>query len=203
MREHHRLVKPNATLQAKRTPSRSQPRPTTPHEWWGIEMTKVMVEGFGWVYLVLVLDWYTKKIVGYDAGVPCTARHGLAALDMAVSRQFPKGARAQGLSWMRDHGCQPTALAVMKACRPLGIQQAFTSDNHPKGNADTERVMRTLKEAGLWRQEWTSPLALIRALEVWIADDNEQYLHSALGYQSPRQFERHYYLSHGTPFVAA
>jgi hypothetical protein len=43
------------------------------------------------VSLVLVLDGYTKKIVGYDAGVPCTARHGLAALDMAVSRQFPRG----------------------------------------------------------------------------------------------------------------
>jgi len=55
----------------------------------------------------------------------------------------------------------------------------------------------------LWLQEWTSPLALIRALEVWIADYNEYYLHSALGYQSPRQFEQDYYLSHGTPFVAA
>jgi putative transposase len=46
------------------TPSRSQPRPTKPHEWWGIDMTKVLVEGFGWVYFVLVLDWYTNKIVG-------------------------------------------------------------------------------------------------------------------------------------------
>jgi putative transposase len=155
------------------------------------------------VYLVLVLDGYTKTIVGYDAGVPCTARHGLAALDMAGSRQFPKGARAQGVSWMRDHGGQPTALAVMKACRTWGIQPAFTSDNHSTGNADTERVRRTLTEAGLWRQEWTTPVALIRALEVWMADDHEHDLHSALGYQSPRPFERHDYRSHGTPFVAA
>jgi putative transposase len=166
-------------------------------------MTKVMVEGFGWVYLVRVLAWYTTQIVGYDAGVPCTARHGLAALDMAVSRQFPTGARAQGVSWMRAHGCQPTALAVMKACRTWGMQPAFTSDNPPKGKAATERVRQTLTEAGLWLQEWTSPLALIRALEVWIADDNEHDLHSALGYQSPRPLERHDYLRHGTPFVAA
>jgi putative transposase len=166
-------------------------------------MTKVMVEGFDWVFIVLVWDWYTKKVVGYDAGVPCTARHWLVALDMAVSRQFPQGARDQGLSLMSDNGCQPTALAFMKACSTLGIQQAFTSDNNPKGNADTERVMRTLKGACLWLQEWTSPLAVLRALEVWIADDNAHDLHSALGDQSPRQFERHYYLSHGTPFVAA
>jgi putative transposase len=203
MREHNLLVKPNPKLKAKRTPSRSKPRPTKPHEWWGIEMTKVMGEGFGWVYIVLVLDGYTTKIVGYNAGVPCTARHWLAALDMAVGRQFPEGARDQGLSLMSDHGCQPTALAFMKACSTLGMQQAFTSDNHPTGNADTERVMRTLKEACLWLQEWTSPLALIRALEGWIVDDNEHYLHSGLGYQSPKQFERHYDLSHGTPFVTA
>lgn len=203
MREHHLLVKPNSKLKAKRTPSRSKPRPTKPGEWWGIDMTKVMVGGFGWVYIVLVLDWYTKKIVGSYAGVPCTARHWLAALDMALNRQFPAGVRDQGLSLMSDNGCQPTALAFMRACSTVGIQQAFTSYNNPKGNADTERVMRTLKEECLWLQEWTSPVALIKALEVWIADYNDHYLHSALGYQSPGQFERDYYLSHETPFVAA
>jgi putative transposase len=166
-------------------------------------MTKVMVEDFGWVDIVLVLDWYTKKIVGYYAGMPCTARHWLEALDMTVKRQFPDGTRGQGVSLMSDNGCQPTALAFMKACSTLGIQPAFTSDNNPQGNANTARVMRTLKEACLWLQEWTSPFALIRALEVWITDYHEHYLHSALGYQSPSQFERHDYLSHRTPFAAA
>jgi putative transposase len=203
MREHHLLVKPNPKRKAKRTPSWSKPRPTKPHEWWGIDMTKVLVDGFGWVYIVLVLDWYTKTIVGYYAGMPCTARHWLAALDMAVNHEFPTGTRDQGLSLMSDHGCQPTSMAFMKACSTLGIQQAFTSYNNPKGNADTERVMRTLKEECLWLQEWNSPFELIRALEVWITDYNTHYLHSSLGYQSPRQFERAYHLRHGTPFVAA
>ena len=142
MREHHLLVQPHLTLRAKRPPTGSKPRPTKPNEWWGIDMTKILVEDFGWVYIVVVLDWYTQKIVGYYAGTPCTARHWLAALDMAVNRQFPAGARDQGLSVMSDNGCQPTALAFMKACSTLGIQQAFTSYNNPKGNADTERVMR-------------------------------------------------------------
>ena len=203
MREHNLLVKPNLKLKAKRTPSRGKPRPTKPHEWSGIDMTKVLLEGFGWVYIVLVLDWYTKKIVGYDAGMPCTARHWLAALDMAVNAQLPEGAREQGLSLMSDNGCQPTSLVFLQACSILEIQQAFTSYNNPKGNADTEQVMRTLKEECLWLQEWTSPFALIRELEVWIADYNTHYLHSALGYQSSRQFECNYHLSHGTPFVAA
>jgi len=67
MREHGLLVKGNPRLKALRTPTRSKPRPTAPNQWWGIDMTKVMVEPLGWVYVVIVLDWYTKKIVGYYA----------------------------------------------------------------------------------------------------------------------------------------
>jgi putative transposase len=48
----------------------------------------------------------------------------------------------------------------MRACGTLGIQQAFTSYNNPKGNADTERVIRTLKEECLWLHEWTCPFTL-------------------------------------------
>lgn len=203
MREHHLLVMPNRRLKAKRTPTGHKPKPTRPHEWWGIDMTKVLVEGFGWVYIVVVLDWYTKTIVGYDAGIRCTSQHWLKALDMAINRQFPHGVQGQGLSLMSDNGCQPTSTAFLKACGTLGIQQAFTSYNNPKGNADTERLMRTLKEECLWLTEWTCPFALINALEAWIADYNEHYLHSALGYKPPRQFEREYYASHGTQFTAA
>jgi putative transposase len=192
MREPHLLVPPNLKLKAKRTPTGSTPRPTKPNAWWGIDMTKVLGEGCGRVSSVVVLDWYTKALVGYSAGGRATTQHWLSALAMAVNRQFPDGARGQGLSLMSDHGCQPTAIAVMEACSGLGIQQAFTSDNTPKGNADTERVMRTLKEACLWLNEWTSPFELGRALEAWITDDNEHYLHSSLGCRTPRQFELEY-----------
>lgn len=57
MREHSLLVAPNLRLTAKRTLGQSKPQPTKPHEWWGIDMTKVLVQGFGWVYIVVVLDW--------------------------------------------------------------------------------------------------------------------------------------------------
>jgi transposase InsO family protein len=146
-------------------------------------MTKVMVAGFGWVYMV-VLDWYTKKVVGHYAGVPCTAKHWLAALDLAVNQQCPEGARGTGVALMSDNGCQPTSLPFREACHSLEVHQAFTSDNNPKGNADTERFIRTLKEECLWLQEWTCPLALITALDRWIDTYNEHYLHSALGYKT-------------------
>jgi transposase InsO family protein len=64
-------------------------------------------------------------------------------------------------------------------------------------------MMRTLKEECLWRHEWTCPFTLIRALGTWIAHYNAHDLHSALGYKPPREFEREYYVSHGTQLPAA
>jgi putative transposase len=98
MREQHLLVPPTLRLKAKRTPQGSQPKPTKPNEWWGIDMTKGLVEGVGWVYIVIVLDWYTKAVVEPYAGLRCTAMQWLEALDMAVNRQFPQGARGRGLT---------------------------------------------------------------------------------------------------------
>lgn len=64
MRAHHLLVTPNLRLRAKRTPMRSTPKPTKPNEWWGIDRTKVLVEGVGWIDIVVLLDWYATMIVG-------------------------------------------------------------------------------------------------------------------------------------------
>jgi putative transposase len=57
MQEHQLVVRPNTQLKAKPTASGSKPRPPKPHEWWGLDMTKVLGEGFGWGSVVLVLDW--------------------------------------------------------------------------------------------------------------------------------------------------
>ena len=192
MQKHGLLVKPHALLKANRTPQRNKPRPDKPNQWWGIDMTKVMVQGFGWVYIVVVLDWYTKQVLGYHAGLQSKARHWLEALDMAVNRQFPNGAREHGVSLMSDNGCQPTSISFMKACGGLGINQAFTSYNNPKGNADTERFFRTMKEELLWLREWSSPFELLNVIGEWIPDHNANYLHSSLGYKTPNQAEIEY-----------
>jgi putative transposase len=102
---------------------------------------------------------------------------------------------------MADNGCQPTAAAFMRASAALGIRQTFTSYNNRKGNADTERFLRTLKEL-VWLHERTSPAVFFAALERWIAEYNRAYLHSALGYRSPETCEAEH-LSHATPLPAA
>ena len=67
-------------------------------------------------------------------------------MDRAVNRQFLDEARGQGLRLISDQGRQLTSIAFMQACNILGIHQVFTNYNNPKGNADTARLMRTLKE---------------------------------------------------------
>jgi putative transposase len=201
MQKHELVVKPDTRLKAIRTPQRSKPRPTRPRQWWGIDMTKVLVEGFGWMYTVVVLDWYTKKIVGYYTGTQCRSCHWLEALNDAVNREFRDGVRDSALSLISDNGSQPTSVAFMKACREMGINQAFTSYGNPKGNADTERVFRTMKEELLWLREWQSPFELTEALSTWIEDYNQSYLHSSLGYKSPMKFEEEYQNNHPTLLV--
>ena len=186
MRHHGLLVKANTRLRASRVSDRSKPRPSRPNQWWGIDLTKVMT-GSGWVYVVILLDWYSKKIVGHHAGPRATTGHWLAALDRGLNRQFPDGVRRHGLNLMSDNGSQPTSIRFMRACSTLGISQAFTSYNNPKGNADTERMMRTLKEELFWLREWSSQREVSSALDEWIEWYNGHYLHSALGYRTPNQ----------------
>jgi transposase InsO family protein len=192
MREQQLLVKARSLLKASRTPPKSKPKPDKPDRWWGIDMTKMMVTGFGWMYIVVVLDWYTKKIVGHYTGLECRAKHWLEALDMAVNSQFSEGVYGHKLNLMSDNGNQPTAAGFMKACRNMGIEQAFTSYNNPKGNADTERLFRTMKEELLWLREWYNPCDLANAVSGWVNHYNRDYLHSTLGYKSPSTFEEEY-----------
>ena len=203
MQKHDLLVKRDMKIKARRTPEKSKPKPEHPNQWWGIDMTKVMVNGFGWMYVVIVLDWYTKKITGYYTGLTCRSQHWLEALDMAINKQFPHGVRDQQLFLMSDNGSQPTSLSFMKASRGLNISQAFTSYNNPKGNADTERMFRTMKEELLWLREWTSPFELADELGKWIKYYNNNYLHSALGYKTPIKCEEEYQTSLITPLVTA
>jgi len=87
-------VKPHRQLKASRVPPRSKPRPRAPNQWWGIDMTEVMVEGFGWMYIVLVLDWYSKKIVGHCADLRSTSAHWrIGALSRPQSPVSRRGAR--------------------------------------------------------------------------------------------------------------
>ena len=191
MKENDWLVKENEKLKARRSASTRKPKPERPNQWWGIDMTKVITDE-GWAFVVVVNDWFTKKILGTFTGSRSQAADWLEALDQAVCRQFPGGIKESGveeLNLMSDNGSQPTSLRFMQAATQLGIQQAFTAYSNPKGNADTERLIRTLKEELLWLREWITVEEVARAVKEFAPKFNAEYLHSALGYKTPDEFE--------------
>ena len=146
-----------------------------------------------------MLFWFSigksKKVVGHYCGEQSKPWHWLAALNKAVNRQYPAGIREMeiDLNLMSGNDSQPTGRSFMETCSGLGIKQAFTVYNNPKGNADTERMMRTLKEELCWLQAWQSADELKTALERFVEEFNDAYLHSALGYKTPNAFEQEYF----------
>lgn len=185
-------------LKAKRTPMRSKPVSTRLNQYWGMDMTKILLAD-GWAYLHVVKDWYNKAIVGWHLSKMSRTDDWLTALNNAINERFPNGVRESHSkpSLITDNGCQPSSTQFMKACNMLGIKQIFTSYNNPKGNADTERLMRTIKEDMVWTYEWRNLFEFEVAFKIWVEKYNTDFPHMALGYQTPEQFATN------TPLVAA
>jgi|ETNmetMinimDraft_2_1059921.scaffolds.fasta_scaffold18452_2 hypothetical protein len=82
----------------------------------------------------------------------------------------------------------------MEACSVLETKQIFTSYNNPKGNADTERVFRTIKEDFVWVREFSSPFEFAENFKEWIEYYNNDYPHSSLNYSTSSEYEKEHLL---------
>jgi len=130
MKEHNLIVTPDVRRKAKRGPIRPKPHAERPNHFWGIDMTKIRMTSWGWIYFVVVLDWYTKEIIGYSLGLQSKTEDWLKALNMAVDNRFPGGIQESlkdRLFLLSDNGCQPTSQRFMMSCALLGIKQIFTT----------------------------------------------------------------------------
>lgn len=198
MKKSELLVPKNGRLKATRTPQRSKPVATEVNQYWGMDMTKIKFPA-GWKYLHVVKDWFTKEIVGWHFSDTSTSMDWLEALNEGLNRCFPEGIleSPQKPKLITDNGCQPTSTKFIEACGTLKIEQIFTSFCNPKGNADTERVIRTIKEDLVWPYEWTSTIEFKKALGKWVEQYNHDFPHMALGWRTPAQF------ANRTPLKAA
>lgn len=94
-----------------------------------------------------------------------------------------------GTSFMKDMA----TLGIEQTCLPFRHRQIFTSYDNPKGNAETERMIRTIKEEIIWLNEFSSLEEAREKIARWIeVDYNKLYVHSQLGYISPEEFEQLY-----------
>lgn len=172
---------------------RNKPKANKPNQFWGIDMTKFMLPNTGWIYLVVIIDWYTKKILDYKISLNCKADLWLECLNSAVLESFPDGTRGKEVKLISDNGSQPTSKRFKQTCDILDIKQIFARYDNPKGNADTERVIRTIKEEVLWIQEFDNLEDVKTKMQEFVEFYNNLYVHSSLGYKSPVEFEQEYY----------
>ena len=176
----------------KRQGRREKPRAEAkaPGQVFAMDQTQFCLASGRVLYLMVVLDIFTRCIVGWHLSSRCRAAEWLLALDNALMSQFPNGVRSQGLTLRLDNGCQPTSRAFQDALDILAITPEWTSYNSPKQNAHVERVIGTLKADWLWLEEcetFDEAMALVtRAVDEY----NNEHPHSSLEYLSPIEFQR-------------
>ena len=90
----------------------------------------------------------------------------------------------------------------MQACSVLEIKQIFASYSNPKGNVDTERVIKTIKHDFVWINEFNSPVQFTEGFARWVGRYNTDRPHSTLGYQTPCDFEKEQLLLTTKNYVA-
>jgi putative transposase len=192
----NRLMKENGLLvdvkcyKATRVAQREKIRAVKVNQVWGTDMTKFYVDTVGWLYFVVVLDWFTKKVVGCDLSLRSKSEQWMDALNQAVEKELTLGSRDYDLMLISDNGSQPTSIRYENFCNTLGINHITTSYSNPKGNADTERFFRTFKEEIIWTRDYNKYDEAKKSVEDFIKFYNNDYPHSTLGYISPVDFEK-------------
>lgn len=112
MKEHQLIVSPETSLRAKRRVEKSQAKAQKPNEIYWIDMTKIKFKEQGWGYRVVVIDGYTRKIIGSKLDTRSKSNQWLLALNRAACLQCREG---KGIKLVSDNGCQLTSIAFMEA----------------------------------------------------------------------------------------
>ena len=140
----------------------------------------------GFVYLAIVLDVFSRKVVGWAMANHLRTELVLAALNMAIGQRRP-----QGVIHHSDKGTQYTSLAFGKRCREMGVVTSTGSAGDCYDNAMAESFFATLECELLQRRSFQNQAQARMAIFSFVESFyNTRRLHSALGYLSPNEFER-------------
>ena len=155
-----------------------------PNQVWTADITAIPT-GEGWVYLAILLDLYSRRVVGWAVRPTLETALVCAAWHMALGRRRP----GAGLIHHSDRGCQYTSDRYQALLRAQAVTCSMSRRGNCFDNAPTESFFRTLK-VELDDDWWPTRHAALHAVANFIEGFyNTPRLHSSLDYQSPVAFE--------------
>jgi putative transposase len=159
--------------------------PTAINQLWVADITYVRLARVD-VFLAVVMDAYSRRIVGWNLAPKITTELALTALRNAIESRQP----APGLIHHSDRGVQYASVAYVDALLQHGMIPSMSRPGNPYDNAKCERFMKTLKQEEIRCFEYRDIEDLRANLSLFLDRYyNATRLHSALGYLSPDEFE--------------
>ncbi|MCP4568670.1 MAG: IS3 family transposase [FCB group bacterium] len=184
--QKHRLTQPKVWRRPQRPKRVEKMRPRKPNQGWQIDMTSLQLDQMRTVYLVVVIDCCSRKIMGWGLSHRCRAQEWIVALRMALETAgIECKDKARGLTLRSDNGAQPCSKKFVEFLGARGVKGQYTGYDTPDDNAYVERVIRTIKEEEVWPNSWDTFWEAHEAIEKYVKFYNDERPHSALNYQTP------------------
>ncbi len=163
-----------------------EPAPQKPNQIWVSDLTYVPTQE-GWLYVAVIMDLWSRRVIGWSTGASLEAGLVLSALQMALRHRRP----AAGLLHHSDRGIQYASAEHRAALKFAGIEPSMSRRANPYDNAHMESFMATYKRecvglSGGYTSRAEGTADFFEYVESYY---NRERIHSALGYKTPVDFE--------------
>jgi putative transposase len=150
-----------------------------PNHVWGIDITYIRMQK-GWMYLVAILDWYSRYIVGWELDLTLELPFVLSAVQWALGQAVP-------LIWNSDQGSHFTSPQYLELLHQAQVQISRDGKGRAIDNILTERLWRTIKYEEVYIHDYASPQEARQHLQQYVEFYNHRRPHQALDYHTPAE----------------
>lgn len=171
---------------SRKKPLKPEASVTGPNQVWGFDLTYVRV-ALVWMYVIFILDLYSRKIVGWRFTSEATAREVQRAFEVALGAENLLEPGRHVPTMISDRGSQMKAKSLRQFFRDLGAAHLFSRPHVPTDNAIAETTIGCFKLEGPGGDCFPDPLTADHEIAVWVAYYNQGRLHGGIGYVTPEE----------------